>query len=337
MQGLSTDFVIQTLYSNCKRPVYKKHQGVYNAECCICNEGKSAGQKRRLFYFPKEKYFYCFNCNQSWTEINWIQKVTHKEYYEILKDSNIPTKSSELTGGELFSEDIQQVYEIPTIPADCVNILDDVQCNYYINDFSKFKLITKAKQYCESRRLFTAVNRVKSLYVSFNDFIHKERLIIPFYSESNKVESYQSRSLDGNVFPKYLTKLGEKCMFGENTIDPNIPYIFVFEGPIDAMFVKNGVAMGGASVTERQDIFLKKCFGQEIIYIYDNDKNNKEMSKKIKKIIQQNKKIFIWPREMQKYKDINEVCCSLALDEIPYKYIVENSKTGIEALLNLKI
>ena len=337
MQGLSTDFVIQALYSNCKRPVYKKHQGVYNAECCICNEGRSAGQKRRLFYFPKEKYFYCFNCNQSWTELNWLQKVTHKQYYEILKDSNTHTESSEITGIDLLTDTAQQSFEIPTIPPDSVNILDDAQCNFYVNDLFKNKLITKAKQYCEERRLFTAVNRVKSLYISFNDFVHKGRLIIPFYSELNKIESYQSRSIDSDTYPKYLTKIGEKCLFGENTIDYNIPYVFVFEGPIDAMFVKNSVAMGGANVTERQDLFLKKCLGQEIIYVYDNDKNNKEMTKKIKKVIQQNKKIFIWPKEMQKYKDVNEVCCSLALDELPYKFIAENSKSGIEALLNLKI
>jgi len=99
------------------------------------------------------------------------------------------------------------------------------------------------------------------------------------------------------------------------------------------MFVKNAVAVGGSTMTERQETFLKKCFGYEVIFVYDNDKNNKQMDRKIKQLIKQNKKMFIWPKEMDKYKDINEICCSLGLTEFPYKFIVENSFTGIEALM----
>jgi len=102
------------------------------------------------------------------------------------------------------------------------------------------------------------------------------------------------------------------------------------------MFVKNGVAIGGATLTERQESFLNKRLFNEIIYVYDNDKDNKQMDRKIKQIIKQNKKVFVWPKEMKKFKDINEVCCSLNLNEFPYKFIVENSFTGIEALMKFK-
>ena len=139
-----------------------------------------------------------------------------------------------------------------------------------------------------------------------------------------------------NEYPKYLTKYGEKCLFGENHLDSSIPYIFIIKGPIDAMFFKNSLAIGGSTITERQETFLKKCLGYEIIYVYDNDTNNQQMDRKIHQLIKQNKKLFIWPREMKKYKDINEVCCSLNLDEFPYKFIVENSFSGIEALLKSK-
>ena len=335
MEGLPQDYIIQGIYSYCKRPTYKKYQGVYNAECCICKEGNSAGSKRRLFYFPAEHYFYCFNCSRSWNEINWMQEVSGKTYFEILKDSNQFKGTTNLT--ELLSShtEVKKVYNVPTIPEDSVDIYDDSQCDYY-KGTSQYSLISKAIDYSSKRRLFTAVNRPKSLYVSFNDYVHKNRLIIPFYSESGKIDSYQSRSLTGDEYPKYLTKLGDKCLYGENNIDTTIPYIFIFEGPIDAMFVKNGVAVGGSTITEKQETFLNKCFGQKIIYVYDNDKNNKEMDKKVRSLIKQNKKIFIWPRELQKFKDINEICCKLELNEFPYKFITENSFSGIEAQLKFK-
>jgi GDP-L-fucose synthase len=58
-----------------------------------------------------------------------------------------------------------------------------------------------------------AVNRTSNLYISLSDFIHKNRLCIPFYDRNKKVVFYQSRSLD-NTNPKYLGKSGyEKTIF----------------------------------------------------------------------------------------------------------------------------
>lgn len=332
MEGLPQDYVIQAIYQNCKRPVYKKYQRTYNAECCVCGEGGSTGRKRRLFYFPDEHYFYCFNCSRSWNELSWIHEVTKKPIFEILKDTKDFHGSVEIQKKIQKQNETVKFIEAPTIPDDAIDICNSKQLDFYKDN----KLVNSAVKYCEERRLFTAVNKPKSLYVSFSDKVHKNRLIIPFYSQSNKIGTYQSRTLDGTTYPKYLTKYGEKSLYGENNIDNNIPYIFVFEGPIDAMFVKNSVAVGGASMTDKQETFIKKCVGHEIIYVYDNDKNNKEMAKKIKSIIKQNKKIFIWPKELEKYKDVNEICCNLSINELPYKFIVQNSYAGIEALMKQK-
>lgn len=333
MEGLPQDYVIQTLFTYCKRPTYRKYQGIYNAECPVCNEGGSSGRKRRLFYFTNDRYFYCFNCSRSWQEINWLQEVTNKSYHEILRETSSFEVKIDLNQ-KLKLEDSKKTFIVPSIPDDSIDI-----CNIHEQGiFTEYQqeLLDNALQYCKKRRLFTAINKPKSFYMSFNDKVHKNRLIIPFYSADNKIGSYQSRTLVGDEFPKYLTKYGEKCLYGENAIDIDLPYIFIFEGPIDAMFVKNGVAVGGSTTTEKQETFLKQCLGQEIIYVFDNDKNNQEMDKKIRAVMKQNKKVFVWPKELQKYKDINEVCCSLQIDEFPYKFIVQNSYTGIEALMKFK-
>jgi hypothetical protein len=329
---LPQSYVVQNIYTYCKRPTYKKHQGCYNAECCICNEGSSAGSKRRLFYFTNDRYFYCFNCSRSWQESSWIQEVSKKSYSEILRES----KTYDTITDPVSSKNSNTYTKsVPSIPEDSINLFEDYQCNFF-KDTSQWPLIESALTYCQERRLTTAVNRPKALYMSFDDKVHKNRLIIPFYSKNNKIESYQSRVLCGDAFPKYLTKYGEKCLYGENNIDSDIPYIFIFEGPIDAMFVRNAVAMGGTSTTEKQEQFLNTCFGHELIYVYDNDKDNKEVDKKILSVVDSGKKIFIWPKEFSKFKDINEVCTSLQLNEFPYKYIVDNAYSGIEAKLKLK-
>ena len=209
MEQLPANYVIQQFYTYCQRPLYKRNSNTYNAECCICNEGKSKGVSRRLFYYPKTNNFYCFNCSQSWSEIDWLKTVTKKDFFEIIKESK--SFSGEIDYVETNNKLVK--YEIPVLPTDSVNILDEYEYSFYANKKEDI-LIQKAIEYCKNRRLYTAINKPRSLYVSFKDFVHKNRLIIPFYDKYDKIEYYQSRTFNSNEHPKYLCKGGDKCLFG---------------------------------------------------------------------------------------------------------------------------
>ena len=328
---LNSEFIIETFYSYCKRPIHKKYQNVFNSECPVCKEGKSAGRSRRLFYFPHKQYFYCHNCVKSWRPYDWIKEVTSWTFPEIVK------KNDEKEGNakqEVVLDTLPiKTIEIPDLPENSIDLTDSSQIDYY----KKSKYVNLALQYCSERRLFEAINSCNKFYVSLEDKIHKNRLIIPFYGENNKVVSYQTRALTSNQFPKYLTKFGEKELFGFNKITAEIPYVFVFEGPIDSMFVKNGVAMASFAPTEKQANQLNGLIGYETIYVFDNDKNNKQTTKKIEKYIKDGKKIFIWPKQFSKFKDFNEICCKLELNEISWNFIVKNSAVGPEALIKQKL
>lgn len=329
---LNQEFLIETFYSYCKRPLHKKYQNVFNSECPVCKEGKSAGRSRRLFYFPHKQYFYCHNCVKAWRPFEWIKEVTGWTFPEIVKRNN--EKSGTITSRQIspIKTQTEKIIEIPDLPTNSIDITDKTQV-----DFFKNKFVDLALEYCETRRLFTAVNSCKKFYVSLEDKVHKNRLVIPFYDDSKRVTCYQTRALTSNQFPKYLTKFGEKELFGFANIEPDIPYVFIFEGPIDSMFVKNGVAMASLAPTGHQLQQLNNLIGYEQIWVFDNDKNNEQTSKKISKYIKEGKKIFIWPREFAKFKDFNEICCSLELDEIPWKFVVKNSAAGQEAQLKQRL
>jgi len=324
---LHPEYLVETFYSYCKRPVYKKYQNIYSAECPVCKEGKSAGRSRRLFYFPSKQYFYCHNCVKSWRPIEWVKEVTGLTVPEILK------KDRE-KGNTEFTKPKQQekvlLKPVEDLPENSIEITEEFQYDFFRSN----KFVALAKKYCEERRLLTAVNSCKKFYVSLEDKIHKNRLVIPFFGENNKVISYQTRALTNNQFPKYLTKFGEKELFNFQNVSSEIPYVFVFEGPIDSMFVKNGVAMAALAPTDKQIQQLNSLINYQQIYVFDNDKNNKQVSAKIKKYIKAGKRIFIWPKEFSKFKDFNEVCCSLKLDEIPWKFVAKNSAQGDQAMLN---
>jgi len=334
---LPTEYVLQVFYSYCRRPKQRRGINVHNAECPICGEGRSAGKKKRLFYYPDEHYLYCFNCTQSWSDVDWVSKVTHKTYREIYQETEDGYAEDLMKRFETTEEVVTK--ETPILPPDCVDITDDEQVDFYASDPFKYQVLQKAISVCKDRRLYTAINRSKSYFVSFEDYSHKNRLIIPFYDRAGKIASYQSRLLfeTADYVPKYLTKLGNKTLFGEDKVSADIPYLFIFEGPIDAMFVKNAVALGGTSVTDEQQGFINNCLGYEKVFVYDNDKGNDEMKKRIEKTIKAGERVFVWPPECSKYKDVNAICCGLSLDEIPWKFFLENSFKGIEALVKSKL
>lgn len=327
---LNQEFLIETFYSFCKRPLHKRYQNSFNAECPVCKEGKSAGRTRRLFYFPNKQYFYCHNCVKAWRPIEWVKEITGWTFPEIVKKNNEKVGA---TTKFVVPKTTQFKIIVSDLPENCIDLTDSTQLEFYKNN----KFVKLALGYCKERRLFLAKNTCKKFYISLEDKVHKNRLVIPFFDNNGKVVCYQTRALTQNQFPKYLTKFGEKELFGINNVDVSIPYLFVFEGPIDSMFVQNGVAMASLAPTERQTQQLANMFGYEQIWIFDNDKNNKQVQRKIEKYVREGKRIFVWPKEFLKFKDFNEICCNLQLDEIPWKFVVKNSAKGTEAQIKQRL
>lgn len=328
---LNQEFLIEIFYTHCRRPIHKKYQNVFNGECPVCKEGKSVGRSRRLFYFPYKQYFYCHNCAKSWRPLEWVKEVSGLTIPEIIKRNNV--KSGQI--GNTFIREIsaKKEFVIQDLPDNSIDLTDKAQIDFYKDN----KFIKLALECCNDRRLFSAINSCKKFFISLDDKVHKNRLVIPFYDYDNKVVCYQTRSLTQNQFPRYLTKFGEKEIFGISNVDSEIPHVFIFEGPIDSMFVRNGVAIAALAPTDKQEGTLNSLIGYNLIYVFDNDKNNPQTAKRIEKHIKSGKKVFVWPKEFQKFKDFNEICCSLELNEIPWNFVVKNSASGPEALIKQKL
>jgi hypothetical protein len=299
-------------------PEFKKFTGQYNAACPICREGKSLGKKKRLFYYTATNTFHCFNCNKTWSSLSWIKQTTG------MSDEDI---QMELYTNE-FSTDVMKIQanktfkrkELPDLPFDSINLFDDVQIKYY----SSNKFFNIALQYIKNRKLDTAINKSPNLFISLTDKCHSNRLCIPFYNTNKKVVFYQTRCLDGSE-PRYLGKAGyDKSVFGIERVDPDIPYIFIFEGPIDSMFVKNGVAVAGINLTSLQEKQLNEFPFHKRIWVMDNPAHDSTSKDKIKQLLENNHTIFNW-KIGSNFKDFNEWAIFEDVNEIDYQKIINNS------------
>ena len=315
--NLPSTYIMNKFMSYAIEPEFKKHTGQYNAACPICKEGKSLGKKKRLWYYTKTNTFHCFNCNKTWSALNWIKATTGMTFEEIQIEISSNDFSVDVTKKDNFNVITRR--ELPDLPYDSINIFDSVQQQYY----SKNKYFLAAYQYAKERRLDTAINKSPNLFVSLTDITHKNRLCIPFYDRNKKVVFYQTRAMD-KTEPKYLGKSGyEKTIFGIDRVDPDIPYIFLFEGPIDAMFVKNGVAVAGINLTKTQSTQLAEFPFHKRIWILDNPSFDDTARNKMKELTKKGETLFNWSFA-RNYKDFNEMAVFDDLDEIDYNKIIKS-------------
>lgn len=314
-------YVLNKFYAYSGDPEFKKFENTYNAGCPVCKEGRSWGSKKRLYYYPQSNSFYCFNCSRSWNALNWLCEACGMSPDEIYGEITDNKHSFEITKKIKFKDETKPKKPISDLPHDSINLFDDVQFNFYKN---KSKYVSIAYEYIKSRKLDVAINKPNSLYISLTDFYHKNRLCIPFKDTNKKIVFYQSRSLDSSM-PKYLSKLGsDKSLFGIEKVDNDLEYIFIFEGPIDAMFVKNGVAAAGLTLTKNQSKQLLEFPFHKKIWVLDNPKFDKTSEEKMKKMISNNETVFLWPSDMNS-KDFNEYAVSKNYNQIDHNLIVENS------------
>jgi len=328
---LPTEYVIQKFYQFAGYPKYKKGSNIYNGGCNQCKEGTSWGKKRRLFYIPEKDLIYCHNCNKTWNPINWIMESSGLTFHQIITES----KEYNFNNFEIKETTFIRP-ESETLPVDSINLFDQQQINYFI----KNKIVTDARIFINNRRLNTAINKPKALYISLKDYIHKNRLIIPYYDYKGKIIWYQTRAIYKNDEvdkPKYMSKLNStKSVFGIDKINEQLDYIFIFEGPIDSMFVKNGVAMGGICMSEHQEQQMNRYRLYQKIWVLDNQiKENINVKDQIIKLLESGNRVFFWPEKFNKIKDINELCVKVRKDSINPEFFIENSYEGSAGLAKM--
>lgn len=314
--NLPETYVLGKFYAYAGEPEFRKYDNTYNAGCPVCREGKSWGKKKRLYFYPQTNTFYCFNCSKSWTAISWLKEVCHISSEEIQSEVLQNKTSFDVFKKNNFKNNKK---ELPDLPYDSINLFESVQIDFY----KKNKNFLEVIKYIESRRLITAINKPPSLYFSLTDFYHKNRLCIPFHDRNKKINFYQTRALD-NTIPKYLGKVGyDKTVFGIDRADTNLDYLFIFEGPIDAMFVKNGISVAGLNITQKQAQQLMEFPFHKKIWVLDNPKYDQTAKEKILELINKGSAVFKWPLDLN-YKDFNDMAVDKKIDEIDYNLILSN-------------
>lgn len=334
-------YTIQKFYQYAGYPRFKKYSNTYEACCPICREGKSWGKKRRCIYIVDKDAICCHNCGWYSKPLKWIQEVAHLTFTDVLKEvkeyDNVAYKVKDKTFDK--SE-----LKVPDLPKDVINLLDKDQIGFYKDN----KTVNDALAVIHHRRLNTAVNRPDALYITLNERTHKNRIIIPFTDTKGTVVFYQSRTIydsKNSKYPKYLSKIGgDKSLYNLDKITDTDDHIFIFEGPIDAFFMKNGTAVAGIqenstkTFSKLQEQQLSQFMLYKKIWVLDSQWLDSASKNKTKKLLDAGETVFIWPESIGKtYKDVNDYCVANNLDEFDKQLVLTNSFSGMLGKLKLSV
>ena len=295
----------------------KKTDYLFNFRCPHCGDSQKSKTKARAYLYrvKNDMFFKCHNCGQGQNLANFIKFVDPKLYESYLLERY--KKSAPATPKPKF--DFKPTKFTNQTPIDDLKSIKDLPEDH------------PARLYCMNRKIpekyfdklflsdkfMTLVNEVKpNTYKITKDH---PRLIIPFYDTTGKVFAFQGRAF-GKEQPKYLTiKLDEnkQKVYGLDKVSFQKP-IYITEGPIDSLFIDNCLAAGGA------DLFLKnKVPNENITYIFDNEPRNKEIVKRMYKVIEQDFNVVIWPEDLQ-LKDVNDMIMS-GLTKFELQDIISNN------------
>lgn len=332
------DYVVQKFFQYCGAPKHNRYNKTYQGSCPICREGRSWLKKRRCYYIPKNNNIFCHNCGWSSAPLNWIMQVCRLTFAEIRQELE------QLDTSVVVEATIKApVVHTATLPHDSINLFDANQVEFY----SSNTIVQRALEFISSRRLDRAVNKPQALYVSLTDKVHKNRLIIPFLDSSGKIAHYQTRTIlkaDERLRPRYMSKQGsEKTLFNFNQVSSSIDTIFIFEGPLNACFTKNGVAVAGIqgdshkTFTPKQQAQIQSMPFHDRVWVLDSQWKDQAALSKSKILAATGESIFIWPEKIGKhFKDFNDIAIAGNVDEISTDFVLKNTYKGLTAEIRLR-
>jgi hypothetical protein len=271
------------------------------------------------------------------TPYNWIREVSGMSDDELQKEIG-----ESCINIDIYADDTKEfVKKTPqSLPEDSINLFDKNQVSFYKDN----NIVQEVIAYYKRRKLDVAINKPDALYVSLKDYVHKNRLILPFKNTEGKIVHYQSRQVfDWDDKSSYISKQNsDKTIFGMEKIDPTIDDVFVFEGPIDSCFMKNGIAVAGINeghhkFTTIQEEQLEELKFFKKTWVLDNQWNDKAARIKTEYLLEQGECVFIWPEKFIDYKDFNQLCIQTNRNEIKHSFVKKNALCGKEGLLKYKV
>lgn len=316
--------------------------GVFNFRCPLCGDSEVSSRKKRGYIIPQQEgRFYCHNCLQSLSFMEFVKRVNYFVFINLIK--------------ELKKNDYQQ-YDRSNTKKE-INIkkqtIERKLTDRYVDLISIAELDNKnkIKQYVINRHI-PEIHYNNMFYFKGNPYeyycntfhsvkykdkadkrIEYEGVLVPFIDRNKNNVGFSIRVVD-NPFLRFVNLMEHdgNFFFGEDDCNWNKP-IIVVEGLFDKLSFKSSQVLAMLTANPKLN-YIKNNAKNKVIYVFDNEYNNKSIIHSINRCIDNNMYVCIWD-DVTTVKDMNDFFKINSNETDVLKYIIKNSYDGFEARLKL--
>lgn len=311
-----------------KLPLFKKVEKNYNFRCPYCGDSQKNKFKTRGYLIQRDRgySYYCHNCGKTASFKQFLKHVDPMLYSEYVTESYVESNNPDSRGDDEINT---EMFKKPVFAKkDALSQLKKISqldwshpAKSYVTDR---KIPNRAHSYLYYAPNFAKWVNAQLDYEKLNPLNMEPRLVIPFFDKEKNLFGFQGRSFSDNGI-RYITIMldesKDKC-FGLERVDERRT-VYVFEGPIDSMFIDNSIAMAGSAGKVEFD---------DVVFVYDNEPRNEQIVDRMNKVVNQGHKVCIWPKEIQ-WKDVNDMILGgLSVDHIK-SFIDNNTFEGLKATM----
>lgn len=313
----------------------KRGNDLWNFRCHICGDSQKNKFKARGYIFAQNgEYFYrCHNCSASLNFKQFLNSVDPLVAEEFTREKFAEKSGALAAPKKPVEKDIGKFLQPKFIKYTALNTLKKV---------SQLDPDHPVKRYVVNRKIPSTMHYKLFYAPKFKQFVNslipdkfnldvdEPRLIIPFVDQNQQLIGFQGRnfSKDGIRYITIMLDQTKPKVFGLDSVDFNQKF-YVFEGPIDSMFINNSIAMAGSSLDKLLEPHKSKA-----IMVFDNEPRNKEIANIMEKYIQLGYSVMIWPEHI-KQKDVNDMVLG-GMKPVDIKLTIDNNTfRGLAALVKL--
>lgn len=287
----------------------QKKDDLFNFRCPFCGDSqKNLLKARGYVYRKKNDYYYkCQNCGVGHTMYNFLNHLDPN----LAKEYTLDRYANGEVGNQNYPKAEAKKAELAKFekPVFKKKLIDLPKVSELDKDHVAYK-------YCSDRKLPEHTYNMLYFAEDFKKFIdtlkpdhgkdlfeNDPRLIIPFLDSDGTLLAVQGRSTNGSKIRYITIKLAEESIkiYGLDTVNVE-ERVFVFEGPIDSLFIHNSVATADANLSNSVNYIPK----DKLVLVFDNEPRNKDICRLMEQAIEKHFNVCVWP-EMMSEKDVNDM------------------------------
>lgn len=320
----------------------KPSRNGFNFSCVRCGDSTTDKSKKRgwILFKGDMTTYHCFNCDkdQSISFAKFVKEQSPELYRRYFRNRNVKDifkpKAIEVSNIVVHKKTSGLEDLSDFILPHSFGIMDKVK-DPILKKLQKDAISTILKRKIPKKYAKTFLVCHENIPFEDDELKFKNRLIIPFYDNNGHMYCFQGRALLDYMIPKYMTWNKDNIkIFNFYNVDKEED-VFVFEGPIDAMFISNAIATSGLVRydTEQYHTIIDKFKNR--VWVFDNDESG---WKQALKFLEHGERVFIFPKSLKDFKDINEIIEKKVLTKEGVSGIIfDNVYKGMKGVVKLKM